>query len=340
MITCRVSIVPAALFAVLLTVALGCKTSPPSSPADSPPTVSITSPVQNEVSRLVDTVFINATDDKGVTKVELYINAAYAGTDSAAPWRFIWNTELWDDGDYVLQAKAYDNGGHSTTSANVTMTIRNAFPVTFINTTHTSMSITAYSVTRTVAVNDSTIYTLSTNPRSLVFTASTSGKTTGGTVIGVTLNWGGSGNPINVSSLTSARLYLQVPSTYFYMYMKNTGSQALGPIYVNYGLTDQTVDHISVPNGGATYNIGYYKAYTNTIVRAYWTSPSTSYSYWSSIPFPWTVNQAMLLSNSLGKAGIANAGEPEAYSGSVVVQPSVSRVPRQAGNSLVVPANE
>jgi hypothetical protein len=349
MITRRAFIVPLALFSILLVAATGCKTSPPSAPVDTPPTVSITSPVQNDVLRLTDTVFVSATDDRGVTKVELYVNGSLAATDSASPWRFIWNTELWDDGSYTLQAKAYDAAGHSTASTSVSITISNAFPVTFINTTRTPISVTAYRVTRTIDVNDSTIYTLSTNPRNLIFTASTSGKTSTGTVIGLTLSWGGSSNPINVSSLTYVRISLEVPSTYFFMYMRNWGKKNtyLGPIYVNYGTSDQTTDNVSVPPDSLVYSIGYYKAFTSTVVRAYWSSPTTSYTQWSSIPFPWTTNQAIIFGNPYptSQVGVANAGEPEGRPGFVAVQPSPSRLRKQAGggfnsNSLVVLPNE
>jgi hypothetical protein len=290
---------------------------------------------------MVDTIFVNANDDKAVTKVELYINGSLSGTDETTPFRFIWDTEDWNDGDYVLQAKAYDAAGHSTTSASVTTTIRNAFPVTFINTTYTPMSITAYSVTRTVAADDSTTYTLSTNPRNLVFTGSTSGKTSGGSVIGLTLSWGGSSNPISVTSMTSVRIILQVPSTYFFMYMSNTGA-TLGPVYVNYGLSDQTVDNISIPSNGVKYSIGYYKAHSGAVVRAYRYPSTTSYVYWT-LSFPFNVNQSLYLTNSLSK--IASGSQPEVQSGSVVVQPLPSRLWKQAGsrlnsNSIVVLANE
>jgi hypothetical protein len=82
-------------------------------------------------------------------------------------------------------------------------------------------------------------------------------------------------------------------------------------------------------------------------VRAYWSSPTTSYTQWSSIPFPWTTNQAIIFGNPYptSQVGVANAGEPEGRPGFVAVQPSPSRLRKQAGggfnsNSLVVLPNE
>ncbi|HEY6951849.1 MAG TPA: Ig-like domain-containing protein, partial [Bacteroidota bacterium] len=286
----------------VIAVVPGCKTSPPSAPADTPPTVAITSPANSEICRLTDTVFVDAADDKGVTKVELYINGSLSSTDQSAPWRFIWETELWDDGNYTLMAKAYDAGGHVSTSAPVTMTIHNAFTFTFVNTVFTPISITVQGVTLTAQPGDSAIYEFTTNPRSVVYTASTSGKTTGGSTIGRTLNWGGSSYPIDVSLYSSYRLQLIVSSNYFFLYVKNTGYTTLGPLYVNYGLTDQTRDDISIPQSATnTYQIGYYRAYTNTQVRAYWAYPNTTtYSYWNQgtqFTLPFTANQAATLTN-------------------------------------------
>lgn len=292
-----------ALTCIILTFCSGCKTSPPSAPKDTPPTVSITSPANGDVCRLIDTVWVNASDDKGVTKVELYVGSTLIGTATSEPWGFILNTELLDDGVYALQAKAYDAANHSTISQSVSVTIHNAFPVTFYNTLYTKMNITVLGVTQTVSPNDSATFILSTNPRSLVYTASTSGKTSSGTTVGLTLTWGGTSNPLDVSDYVSYGIGFSYSTSYFFLYMKNTGNTTLGPLYVNYGLTAQTRDDITMAkNTSASYSVGYYRAYTNTEVRAYWASPNSSYyTYWDQgahFSFPGTASQWVLLSNT------------------------------------------
>ena len=290
----------------------GCKTSAPSSPIDNPPTVSITSPGASKVLRMTDTVFVNASDDVGITKAELYINGSLSATDNAAPWRFIWDTEQWSDGTYSIQVKVYDGAGHTGTSPAVSVSIKNAFPATFINTVFTPITITVSSVVRTIQPGDSTTYTLTTNPRSLVFNASTSGKTSSNTQIGLLISWGGSLSSIDVSSMQSYRARLIISSSYFFLYMTNTGKTTLGPIYVNYGLTDQTTDNILIPGDGLTYQTGYYKSFTNTQVRAFWSSPNAStYTFWNQgthFTLPFTTNQSVVLSNTLptSQMGLAN----------------------------------
>jgi hypothetical protein len=295
---------------------------------------------------MTDTVFVDATDDRGVSKVELYINGALVGTDNSAPWRFIWETEQWDDGSYALQAKAYDAGGHVTTSSTVNISIVNAFPVTFINTVYTPINITILGATLTATSSDSAIFYLSTNPRSLVFTASTSGKTSSGTQVGLLISWGGTSNPVNVSAYTSVRVSLQASSTYFFMYMTNTGKTTLGPIYVNYGLSGQTRDNVSVPGDGVMYSIGYYKAFTNTVVRAYWSYPTTSYTSWTP-SFPFTVNQALDFMNAypLSKVSGIDAGNLEGALGFAKIQlASTARGQKidasSHGNTFVIPSND
>lgn len=309
----------------LIFILSACKTTPPSAPANQPPTVSIVSPGANEVCSQTDTVFINASDDHGVSKVELYINGTLVGTDNAEPWRFIFDTEQLTDGSYTLQAKAYDTDNLTATSATVPITIENAFPVTFINTIFTPISITVQSVPATIQPGDSVTYTFTTNPGSLVYSAETSGKTSGGAQIGLKLIWGGASYPIDVSSYSYYRLRLIIGSSYFFLYMKNSGTKTLGPLDVNYGLTDQSRDNITISTSTSTYQIGYYKAYTNTQVRAYWYPSLTSYTYWNQgthFSFPFTTNQYVTLLNLSKTGGGGSIGQGVAILSHGAFQPA------------------
>lgn len=325
----------------LFVLLVGCKSSPPSDPVDNPPTASISSPSANEVLRGTDTIFVNASDDFAISKVELYMNGSLSSTDNAAPWRFIWDTETVSDGSYTLLVKAYDSRGQIGSSSSVSVTVKNAFPVTFINTTHTPMSITVLSVTRTVQSGDSITYTLTINPRSLVYDASTSGSTSGGTQVGLKFTWGGAGNPIDVSSYESVRLRLQISSTYFFMYISNTGA-TLSPLYVNYQLSDQTVDYISIPGNGVKYSIGYYKANPGATALALF-YPSTTRGVSWTLSFTSVVNQSLWLSNSLSKIGIAASGL-EIQAGEIVESsPTLSDQKRHSSvglNTIAVFQNE
>jgi len=271
-------------FALILLIG-GCKTTPPVASDRTPPTVSITSPSHYDVVKGTCTITIEASDNERVTKVELYVGGSLASTDETSPYEFSWDTEQWDDGTYTMYAKAYDGAGNVGQSSSISVIVSNAFPATFINTVFTPITITVSGVTRTIQPDDSTVFVFSTTPGSFSFTASTSGKTNQGTQIGRLMQWAAT---IDCSSREYYRARLIINSSYWFMYMTNNSATSWTSVYVNYGLSDQTVDYITIPGNGSTYSTGYYKAYTNTIVRAYY---SGGYISWSGLPFPWTENQ-------------------------------------------------
>ncbi|HTP12044.1 MAG TPA: Ig-like domain-containing protein [Bacteroidota bacterium] len=280
---------------------------------NNPPSTSITSPSAGATVSGTTTVQVSATSAITVSKVELYVDGSLLSTDNSSPWSFSWNTQQVSDGSHSLQAKAYDALGHVGTSSSVSVTVANTqFPATFINTVFTPISITVQSVTRTIQPGDSTTYYFNSNPQSLSFSASTSGKTTSNTTVGLVVTWSG---PLTVSGYSSIRVNLQLSTSYFFMYLSNTGA-TLSPLYVNYGLSDQTVDYISIPGDGVKYSIGYYKAHSGGVVRGYKYPSLSSYIYWT-LSFSFVVNQSQWLTNSLFKRGDSST-DLQVYAGEAV----------------------
>lgn len=174
-----------------------------------------------------------------------------------------------------------------------------SFDIIFVNNLYTDIFLTLTGEgSDLIPPGDSVVFTLSENPGTFGYTAETSGETNTGTQIGLLITW--NYPSIDVSSLEYKRINLILSSAYFFMRMQNTGAHTLSPIYVNYGLTDQTMDNISIPNNSVLYNIGYYRAYSNTQVRGYWTGEST-YAYWDQgthFTFPGTNNQLVTFLNT------------------------------------------
>lgn len=86
--------------------------TPPPPPDTTPPSVSITAPQEGAtVSGYAVPINVNAVDNVGVTKVELYIDSILVATDNSAPYAFTWNTLGGSDGPRRLTAKAFDAGG-------------------------------------------------------------------------------------------------------------------------------------------------------------------------------------------------------------------------------------
>jgi subtilisin family serine protease len=89
-----------------------------------PPTVSIASPTGGTVSSTI-TVSVNATDNVGVTRVDLLGNGVLLGTTNVAPYNFSWNSTTVANGSVTFTARAYDAAGNSKLSSGVTVTVSN-----------------------------------------------------------------------------------------------------------------------------------------------------------------------------------------------------------------------
>lgn len=89
------------------------------------PSTAITSPAGGtNVSGLV-AVDVSASDDAGVSRVELLVNGVKVGTDTAAPYGFSWDSAQVPDGGAKLTAYAYDAAGNAA-SHSVNVTVANA----------------------------------------------------------------------------------------------------------------------------------------------------------------------------------------------------------------------
>jgi YD repeat-containing protein len=91
-----------------------------------PPTTSITAPAAGATVSGTVTVTASASDNVGVTRVELSVDGALLATDSAAPYSASWNTTTATNAAHTLTSKAYDAAGNVGTSAAVTVTVSNA----------------------------------------------------------------------------------------------------------------------------------------------------------------------------------------------------------------------
>ncbi|QEM68794.1 hypothetical protein FO488_11915 [Geobacter sp. FeAm09] len=91
-----------------------------------PPTVSISAPANNASASGTVAVTASASDNVGVSKVELYVNGSLQTTVTASPYTFSWDTSSLTSGTYSLTAKAYDAANNSTTSSAVSVAVNGA----------------------------------------------------------------------------------------------------------------------------------------------------------------------------------------------------------------------
>jgi len=104
------------------------------------PTVSIVSP-GSTVKGIVN-IDVNASDNMGVSRVELYVGGTLVGSDTTGPYSFSWDTTSRADGATSIVAKAYDSSGNVSSST---------VSVTVANTTTTDVTPPAVTITNPIS---------------------------------------------------------------------------------------------------------------------------------------------------------------------------------------------
>jgi Hypothetical glycosyl hydrolase family 15/Bacterial Ig domain/Carboxypeptidase regulatory-like domain len=82
----------------------------------SPPAVSFGAPAGGTTVSGPVPVSASASDNVGVTKVELSVDGALKSTDTTSPWSFTWDSTKAANGTHTLSARAYDAAGNAATS--------------------------------------------------------------------------------------------------------------------------------------------------------------------------------------------------------------------------------
>lgn len=94
-----------------------------------PPTVSITAPVNSTSASGTITVSANASDAVGVVGVQFRLDGSALGTeDLTSPYSISWNTTGATNASHAITAVARDAAGNQTTSSAVNVTVNNGAP--------------------------------------------------------------------------------------------------------------------------------------------------------------------------------------------------------------------
>jgi thermitase len=126
------------------------------------PATSVTSPAAGSTVSGIMNVQIDASDNVGVTKVELYIDGVVTNTSSQAPASFSWDTTTSTNVTHTLRSLAYDAAGNVGTSADVSVNVQNNVAVTTDTTPPTAL-ITSLANGATVGRNLKVYTTTSDN---------------------------------------------------------------------------------------------------------------------------------------------------------------------------------
>ncbi|MEO5682252.1 MAG: hypothetical protein ABIQ88_06400 [Chitinophagaceae bacterium] len=160
-----------------------------------------------------------------------------------------------------------------------------ASSVSYKNASFTDIAIVLGGTQKTITPGSSVSFSGSGNAN-FAASASTSGKTSSGTQVGSMLQWKLDGSfPASGTRNTD----LNVAAEYFFLKIVNKSAKNISKLYTNYGLVSQTTENLSIPNDAKTYFLGYYKAYSNSNVRA---ESGSSYWQWNTLSLPYTQNQS------------------------------------------------
>ncbi len=89
---------------------------------DNLPSISISSPRDADVVSSEVTVIAEASDDKGIQKVEFYVDNELKETDYASPYEWIWDTTSYPSGSHTIKAMAYDTA-NQTAEDSISITV-------------------------------------------------------------------------------------------------------------------------------------------------------------------------------------------------------------------------
>lgn len=95
-------------------------------PSDTtPPTVSVTAPLEGAIVSGSVALVANATDNVAVDHVDFLVNGTVAGTATGAPYTVNWNSTTLPNGTASISAHAVDASGNAADSTAITVTIAN-----------------------------------------------------------------------------------------------------------------------------------------------------------------------------------------------------------------------
>lgn len=215
--------------------------------------------------------------------------ASFTGTFENVP--IFADSDAWSDCFSGQQGFGNNSGSGNTTNpgtGNPPTTGGTNTTITFANKSFLPIDITFNGETKVIPFNGSTTFTGKAGSRA-TGTASCANKTTQGDQIGLKVSWNLDATfPTSGGSTTN----LNVGTELFFLKFQNKSGKEITKLLVNYGLQSQTQDNIKIPADEKQYNIGYYKAFSNSNVRA---ENNNGVWSWPNLSLPFTLNQSQLV---------------------------------------------
>ena len=97
-------------------------------PDVTPPSVTVVDPAEGDVVSGMITIVVEASDNVGVTQVDLYVDGSFVSSDTVPPHEWAFDTTTLADGAHTISAVAYDAAGNSAESDLVHVIVDNTTP--------------------------------------------------------------------------------------------------------------------------------------------------------------------------------------------------------------------
>lgn len=111
---------------------------------DTPPSVTIINPLDGTKLTATTPLTSSATDDKGVTKVEYFIDGVLVGSVLTSPYSYNLDITKYTNGNHTIYARATDTIGQTALSSTITVNVQNSDTIAPTNPTNLSATATAY----------------------------------------------------------------------------------------------------------------------------------------------------------------------------------------------------
>ena len=135
------------------------------------PTVSLQAPPADATVGGAINLSASATDNTGVTRLELSVDGAVVLSGNQSPVSYVWNTAAFTNGSHLVSAKAYDAAGNAgAASATVLIYNSSSTPTTTTPTTTTPTTTTPTTTTPTTTTPTTTTPTTTQPTGSLALT--------------------------------------------------------------------------------------------------------------------------------------------------------------------------
>lgn len=252
-----------------------------------PPQVQIVTPEEGQVVSGEVNLSVLASDDFGVTRVELLVEGNVTGSAFEKPWGITWNTRGVNNGSRTITARAWDAAGNTADSDPVMVEVENLARVRFRNTARVPVELRSPFFRRilpgeTLTYEDDGSSEVSYDARTDF-------------AWGWIVTWDGE---LDLSSGRDREVRFDVPPTYSFFYLKNEGTSTFWSIEFTYGLAGTT--HAQGPFGpGGPYPLGYHRVEGLGAIEGWALAEGTIRRWHPTVDFnfPNTVNQAITLTH-------------------------------------------